>query len=243
MNRLLHFLNTTIGRKLLVALSGIFLVLFVIGHVVGNLTVYIGPSALNGYAHWLQENPLLWFIRLGMLIIVSVHIALAIKVSLESIGARKQGYQSGRTLYQLLVDHRMMISGLLLFLFIIGHIAHLTLGVGVGEYFNRVDERGFVDVYARVVIGFQNPFIAWGYIVSMVLLAVHLKHSVRALFQTLGFFHENYFSFYELLSWAIAIFVFIGLCSIPVAVQFGLIEAAQSTLNALFPWANPGSAA
>ena len=243
MNRLLHFLNTTIGRKLLVALSGIFLVLFVIGHVVGNLTVYIGPSALNGYAHWLQENPLLWFIRFGMLIIVSVHIALAIKVSLESIGARKQGYQSGRTIFQLLVDHRMMISGLLLLLFIIGHIAHLTLGVGVGEYFNRVDERGFVDVYARVVIGFKNPFIAWSYIVSMVLLAVHLKHSVRALFQTLGFFHENYFSFYELLSWAIAIFVFIGLCSIPFAVQFDLIDAAQSTVNALFPWVNPGSAA
>lgn len=243
MNRLFHLLNTTIGRKLIVALSGIFLLLFVIGHVVGNLTVYIGPSSLNSYAHWLQESPILWFVRLGMLAIVFIHIALAIKVSLESLGARKQGYQSGRSFLAVLIEHRMMISGLLLLFFIIGHIAHLTLGVGVGEYFNRVDERGFVDVYARVVIGFQNPFIAWSYIISMLLLAVHLKHSVRALFQTLGFFNENYFSFFEFLSWVIAIFVFIGLCSIPVAVQLGVVNDAQSALNPYFQWFNPGSVA
>lgn len=238
MNRLFHLLNTTIGRKLMVSFSGIFLLLFVIGHVIGNLTVYIGPSSLNSYAHWLQESPILWFVRLGMLAIVLLHIALAIKVSAESISARKQGYQSGQTLFQVLVEHRMMITGLLLLLFIIAHIAHLTLGVGVGEYFNRVDERGFVDVYARVVIGFQNPFIAWSYIISMVLLAVHMKHSIRALFQTMGFFQENYFSFFEFLSWAIAILVFIGLCSIPVTVQLGLVNEAQSALNSYFQGIN-----
>ncbi|MBC8211774.1 MAG: succinate dehydrogenase cytochrome b subunit [Gammaproteobacteria bacterium] len=231
MNRLLNLLNTSIGRKLVVAISGIFLLLFVIGHALGNLTIYIGPSALNSYAHWLQQSPMLWLVRLGMLAIVTLHLWLGIKVSLENRSARRIAYQAGSSLWQRLFEQRMLISGLIIFIFIVAHVAHLTLGAAADATFYRVDERGFVDVYARLVTAFQTPTIAWSYITAMLLVGIHLKHSVRALFQTMGFFHDNYFSLFEGLSWLIVLFVVIGLCSIPLAIQFGWLNHAVAGLS------------
>ena len=224
MNRLFNLLNSTIGRKLVVALSGIILLLFVIGHAVGNLTIYIGSSAINGYAHWLQNSPMLWFVRLAMLAIVIGHIWLGVRVTLENSRARNISYAAGQTRFKRIIERYMAISGLLILLFILGHIAQMTLGLGADDTFYRVDELGYLDVYARVIFSFQNPLIAYSYIAAMLLLGIHLKHSVRALFQTLGLFHDNYFSFYELVSWLITLFVVIVLCSIPIAVQLGLLD-------------------
>ena len=230
MNRLLHLLNTTIGRKLIVALSGVVLVLFVIGHAVGNLTLYMGSDALNAYAHFLQSSPVLWFVRAAMLAIVIAHILLAVAVSKENKRARHMRYCARRSALQIFMDNRMVISGIVLLVFIIAHVAHLTIGVGVGDVFAWLDHRGYKDVFARVVIGFENPLVAWGYILAMLLLGIHLQHSVRALFQTLGFFHDNYFDIYHALAWIITVFVVLALGSIPLVIQLGLIESPQQFL-------------
>ncbi len=227
MNRLLHLINTTIGRKLIVALSGVVLVLFVVGHAVGNLTLYMGSDALNAYAHFLQSSPVLWFVRAAMLAVVLAHILLAVAVSKENKRARRMRYCARRSPMQIFMDNRMVISGIVLLIFIVAHVLHLTVGMGVGEVFNWLDERGYKDVFARVVLGFENPLVAWSYIAAMLLLAVHLQHSVRALFQTLGFFSENYFDIYEALAWIITIFVVLALGSIPLVVQLGLIDSPQ----------------
>jgi len=227
MNRLLRLLNTTIGRKLLVAFSGLLLLTFLLGHVAGNLTIFIGPSALNSYAHWLQESSMLWFVRLGLLTIVAIHLWLGLRVTRENSTARSIGYRNNRPLSQWLIDHHMLLSGLIILLFIIGHIAHLTLGFGGEDHFYRLDGRGYIDVAARVILGFQNPIIAWSYIAAMGFMVFHLKHSIRALFQTMGFFHENYFSLFEFIAWSITLFIVIGLLSIPLAVQFGLLNESQ----------------
>lgn len=89
MNGLLHLLNTTNGRKQILGFSGLFLLLFIIGHVVGNLTLYMGSSALNSYAHWLQSGAMLWFLHAGMLLIITAYLLLAIKVSIDSRLARR----------------------------------------------------------------------------------------------------------------------------------------------------------
>ena len=219
MNRLLHLLRTTIGRKLIVAVTGIVLILFIIGHVSGNMTIFVGQSALNNYAHFLQTNPMLWVVRLAMLAIVLLHIALGIAVTRENRAARSETYHSGFPWYLRVYHSRMIISGLVLLVFIIGHVAHLTLGAGVGEVFHLKDSSGNVDLYSRVVTTFQNTWIAGIYICVMLLLAMHLKHTVRAVFQTLGFFRENYFEFFELLSWAVTLVVVAGFVSIPLSVQ------------------------
>lgn len=224
MNRFWHLINTTIGRKLIVALSGIFLVLFLLGHMLGNLTIYLGADALNDYAHWLQSSPALWLVRAIMLAIVLVHIILAIRVTRENRAARTYRYQccEGRWLW--LYQKRMIISGVVVLIFIIGHILHLTAGAGIGPLFRLLDAHGHADVYNRVVGSFQSPWLAWSYVIAMLFVSVHLKHSIRALFQTLGFFHENFFGFFELLSWVITIMVCAGLISIPLAVQFNLLQ-------------------
>jgi len=224
MNRLLHLLQTTIGRKLIVAVTGIVLILFVIGHISGNLAIYFGQSALNNYAHFLQTNPMLWGVRAAMLAIVLLHIALGIAVTRENSVARPVSYHVACPWYLRLYQRRMIFSGLVLMVFIVGHIVHLTLGAGVGEVYELKDVSGHVDVYTRVVSAFQNAWIAWAYIIAMLLLAMHLKHTVRALFQSLGFFRENYFGFYAFLSWVITLSVVGGFISIPLSVQLGLLE-------------------
>ena len=221
MNRLLHLLRTTIGRKLIVAATGIVLILFVIGHVSGNMTIYVGQSALNNYAHFLQASPMLWVVRLTMLAIVLLHIALGIAVTSENRIAKPETRHAGYPWYLRLYQRRMIISGLVLLVFVVSHVAHLTLGAGVGEVFHLKDAGGHVDVYSRVVSVFQNSWIAWAYIVAMLLLAMHLKHTVRAVFQTLGFFRENYFEFFEFLSWVVTMAVVGGFISIPLSVQLG----------------------
>jgi len=221
MNRLRHLLGTTIGRKLVVALTGIVLILFVVGHVSGNLTIYIGQSALNNYAHFLQSNPMLWVLRLVMLAMFILHIALGVSVMRENHLARPEPRHSGQSWYLRLYQHRMMISGLVLLAFVAAHVAHLTLGAGIGEVFRLKDASGYMDVYSRVVTGFHNAWIAWAYIAAMLLLAIHLKHSVRAVFQTLGFSRENHFEFFEFLSWMVALAVTGGFISIPLSVQLG----------------------
>ena len=229
MNRFWHLINTTIGRKLIVASSGIVLVLFLLGHMMGNLTIYLGADALNNYAHWLQSSPALWLIRAIMLAVVLVHIILAIRVTRENQAARTCRYQHCEGRWLRLYRKRMIISGVVVLIFVIGHILHLTAGAGIEQLFRLLDARGHADVYNRVVGSFQSPWLAWSYVFAMLFVSVHLKHSVRALFQTLGFFHENFFGFFELLSWVITIMVCAGLISIPLAVQFNLLQPDLAT--------------
>jgi succinate dehydrogenase / fumarate reductase cytochrome b subunit len=167
---------------------------------------------------------MLWLVRLAMLAIVLLHIALGVAVTLENSVARPKIYQAGNPWYLRLYQKRMIISGLVLLAFIVGHVAHLTLGVGVGEVFALKDGNGYADVYSRVVTTFENGWIAWAYIIAMLLLAMHLKHTLRALFQTLGFFRENYFDFFEFLSWVVTLAVVAGFISIPLSVQLGWVR-------------------
>jgi succinate dehydrogenase / fumarate reductase cytochrome b subunit len=204
-----------------VALTGIVLIMFVVGHISGNLTIYIGQSALNNYAHFLQNNPMLWVLRVVMLTIFMLHIALGVSVMRENRMARAKINHAGQSWYLRLYQNRMMISGLVLLAFVAAHVAHLTLGAGIGEVFRLKDASGYMDVYSRVVTGFHNAWIAWAYIAAMLLLAIHLKHSVRAVFQTLGFSRENHFEFFEFLSWMVALAVTGGFISIPLSVQLG----------------------
>ena len=114
MNRLWRLLRTTIGRKLIVALTGIVLILFIVGHISGNLTIYIGQSALNNYAHFLQTNPILWVVRLAMLAIVMLHIALGVAVTRENRLARLETCHAGQSWYLRLYQRRMIIKGSML---------------------------------------------------------------------------------------------------------------------------------
>lgn len=209
---------------MIVAFSGLVLVLFLIGHMLGNLSIYFGSDALNSYAHWLQSSPALWLVRGLMVLIVLLHMLIAMQVSQENRQARRQNYRRCENRFLWLYNRRMVFSGLVVLIFIFVHVGHLTLGIGIGHLVGMLDSQGHVHVYNRIVGSFQSPLLAWGYVIGMLFVAVHLKHSIRGMFQTLGFFNENYFTFFEALSWMIALAVLGGLISIPLAAQFGLLQ-------------------
>jgi succinate dehydrogenase / fumarate reductase cytochrome b subunit len=221
MSRLLHLFNTLIGSKLAMALSGLALVAFLIGHLLGNLAVYQGPEAINAYGAWLQGHPLLWGIRIGLLVIVLIHIAFAIKLTLANRRARPQRYAAGNRSGVSIAAATMLISGLLVLGFIIFHLLHLTVGA-VGPGLSQ-DALGRLDIHANVVRGFGVPWIAALYIFAMLVIGLHLSHAIQSALQTLGFRVQHAGRGLYWLPPVLAGLITLGFISIPVAVQIGLI--------------------
>jgi succinate dehydrogenase / fumarate reductase cytochrome b subunit len=222
MFRLIHLFQTSIGTKQLMALTGIVLVLFALGHMLGNMTVYQGPEMINAYAAWLQGHPLLWVFRVTMLAIVALHIALAIRVARENRAARPQAYARKTSLQATLASRSMLGTGIVITVFIIYHLLHLTAHQ-VGPV-SQFEPEGRMDVYANLVNGFSNPWIAWGYVLGMLLLGLHLSHAIQSFLQTLGLTHHNWEQAIRIASPALAWLIALGFISIPVAVQFGLLS-------------------
>lgn len=224
MYRLLHLFRTSIGSKLVVAATGLLLLTFLIGHMVGNLKVFQGAAALNEYAAWLQGHPLLWVLRLGILAIFVVHVLTTVRLARENRAARPTRYVRHAQVQLGLAARFMLASGLLILAFLGFHLLHLTLGEVGPAVFEARDRAGRPDVYARVVAGFQRPWLAATYLVAMGLLGVHLWHAVASLFQTLGFNHESYQALLRVLAPGLALVVVLGFAAVPFSVWLGWVD-------------------
>lgn len=229
---------TSVGSKIVVALTGLALVGFVIVHMLGNLQIFIGPEALNDYAHFLKSVPeILWAARIGLLTLFVVHVVLAVQLRLNSDRTRQTPYVYERKLVTTRSARYMLISGLMVLFFILYHLAHFTLGwtqsvtvldEATGRsvsrtFFELRDPKGYQDVYAMVIYGFQQPMVSGLYIIAQLLLAMHLYHGVSSAFQTLGI---NHYRINAILSWVgpvLAAVIAIGNISIPVAILTGAI--------------------
>lgn len=203
------------------SVTGAVLTLFVVGHMLGNLQLYLGPEALNHYARLLRvEPPLLWTIRLVLLACVLLHAATGTVLWFENRAARPEGYACFRTVKATIASRTMLYSGLIVAGFIVYHLLHLTFG--------RIEPRGYVmeegNVYANVVQGFRDPFISGLYIVGQLLLYFHLSHGIQSLFQSLGWKGASYSGRIERLGSVVAFLVTAGNISMPVAVLVGLIR-------------------
>jgi succinate dehydrogenase / fumarate reductase cytochrome b subunit len=207
MNLVGNLFGSSIGRKILMALTGLVLIGFVVGHLVGNLQVFSHPDKLNGYAHFLQSlGPTLWFARIGLLVCVAIHIWAATVLTLESKRARGTEPYGVKTWIQATLSSRYMRwTGYVVLAFILYHLAHFTVGAAqtatfketlpaytmVGDYhilgFTVVEAGTKVhDVHSMVVLGFQAPLVALFYILAVGLLSLHLLHGMDSLFQTVG---------------------------------------------------------
>lgn len=226
MNWLLRGLKSSIGLKYVMAVTGLLLLLFVIAHLAGNLQVYAGPQQINDYAAQLKGlGPILWLMRGGLLAIFAIHIAAAIALTRRNRKARSQPYAVQR-FPQSTTSSRMMVStGIVVLLFVIYHLMHFTLGVGIRpDFFAFKDEAGRHDVYSMMVAGFQQLPIALMYIVSMVGLGIHLMHGAASLFQSLGWNQPKYRTFTKLAMRGLVAIIIIGNISMPVAALTGLLE-------------------
>jgi succinate dehydrogenase cytochrome b subunit len=225
---LANFYASSIGKKAIVALTGLVLVGFLVGHLAGNLLVFQGPEATNAYAHKLQGlGPLLWAARLGLLAAVGLHIVATVHLTAQNRAARPETYLVDATLRASRSSKIMLWSGLTIAAFVIYHLMHFTWGT-----FNRFREPdgpyvladGRPDVYRMVVDGFREPGNSFFYAIALGLLCSHLTHGVPSVFQTLGLTSPGSRKFIQGAGVAFAILLFAGYLSIPVSVLLGWLH-------------------
>lgn len=222
---------STIGTKTVVAVTGVLLVLFVVGHMLGNLQIYLGPDAINSYAAFLKSKPgPLWAARLGLLAALLLHMAGIAKLTLANRSARPVAYAQQKPVQSTLASRTMLLSGAILFAFVIFHLLHFTVGVTHPEHFQLRDVLGRHDVYSMTILGFQQPLVSLSYIIAMGLLGMHLGHGVASLFQTTGLRNPQFLPLIELIGRVAAVIVVLGNISIPLAALLGLIEPTQARL-------------
>jgi succinate dehydrogenase / fumarate reductase cytochrome b subunit len=227
MNSLKLLVTSSIGKKILMALTGLALFGFVVGHMVGNLQIFLGPDVLNGYAAFLKSKPaLIWGARIGLLACVALHIICAIALTKENRKAAASSDNPSRTAHKASYASRTMIwSGLIVLTFILYHLAHFTVGWIDGEYLTFRDTQGRHDVYQMVVRGFSNVGVSLFYVASMFLLCTHLSHGMSSLFQSLGVRNKQNEKLFDTVAKLSAAIIFVGNCSIPFFVLTGVLKA------------------
>jgi succinate dehydrogenase / fumarate reductase cytochrome b subunit len=218
MSQSLGYFSSTLGKKVLMAVTGIILFGFVVGHMLGNLQIYLGAEQLNHYAELLQANkPFLWSFRLVMLFCVAVHIIAAVQVWLRNRAARPVKYRVFNPPGLDYAARTMVWSGPILALFITYHLLDFTVGATNPDFI-----RG--DVYHNVVASFSHPVIALFYVVANLLLAFHLYHGLWSLFQTFGWDHHTYGALRRYAAVFFAVLIGAGNISIPLAVLTGFVK-------------------
>jgi succinate dehydrogenase / fumarate reductase cytochrome b subunit len=224
-------LSSTVGTKFLVALTGALLVAFVIGHMLGNLQIYLGPEAINSYAVFLKSKPgLLWGARLGLLAAVIIHIWGISRLSLRNQEARPESYALKRAVASSFSSRTMLLSGAVLLAFIVYHLLHFTIGATNPQQFRLIDELGRHDVYSMTILGFQQPLVAISYILAMGILGLHLAHGVASIFHSMGWSRPKTAPLIELAGRLVALLLVIGNISIPISALLGWIQPTQGAL-------------
>lgn len=209
-------LSTSIGKKFVVAITGLGLSLFLIVHLLGNLQFFAGPEQFNHYAHTIKSLPvLLWGARLGLLTFFVVHIGLVIQLKRRNFAARPVRYAYEDTVQASAASRSMLITGSIILVYVIFHLAHFTVGVTHPEHFRLVDNQGQHDVYQMVRLGFLDPKVSAFYILAMAALAVHLSHGFASMFQTLGLVNPKQNCGLRKLAHLLALFLFIGSSAVP----------------------------
>jgi succinate dehydrogenase / fumarate reductase cytochrome b subunit len=225
MNVLAQLCTSSLGKKYLMAVTGAGLFLFVIGHLLGNLQIFLGPDAINRYAHFLQTNKeILWPTRIGLLVFVAVHIWASVALTLENRAARDVPYAVRKVVDASYASRTMIWSGLIVAAFVVYHLLHFTAHVTHPQYREFYDQAGRHDVYAMMVTGFSSWWVSGFYVVSMALLCWHLSHGVRAMFQSVGLRTETNETVIERFATISAAAIFIGYVSIPAAVLAGWVR-------------------
>jgi len=220
---------SSIGKKTIVATTGILLVFFVLGHLLGNMTVFLGPDVLNAYAQKLHDlGPALWVIRIGLLGILVGHIYFTMLLWKENQRSNPKKYIAADPIKTTVFSRTMRLSGLVVLAFIVYHLLHFTAlqpGInGVGDFSKlqtTLHGETVPDVYATMVLGFRVWWVALAYLIAQGLLFMHLSHGLSAMFQSLGLRNHVWWPRIRAFAAVASALIFLGYASIPVAVLAG----------------------
>jgi succinate dehydrogenase / fumarate reductase cytochrome b subunit len=222
--------TSSVGKKWIVAMTGLAIIGFLVGHLAGNLLIFLGAEHTNAYAHFLKSNiEILWGARIGLIVMFILHVYTAIKLSAENKAARPVQYANSTPYKASLASRYMLLSGITILVFVIYHLLHFTLLVPsinlTGTNFSELHtDVGHHDVYTMIITGFSQPIIAGFYILAMFLVSVHVSHAATAVFQSTGIRTVVNQPLFDKISYGLAIFFFVGFSSIPVSVLLGIIK-------------------
>lgn len=225
MRRLFTFFRSSIGMKAVMAVTGLILVLFVIGHMVGNLKVFQGPEKFDAYAEFLREvgeplvgyGQLLWVARIVLLASVIAHIGAALQLTRVGVAARPVRYQRWTPDASTYASRTMRWGGVIIFAFVVYHLLHLTFGAAHPDFVPGA-------AYHNVLAGFRTWPVTVAYVVAVTALGFHLYHGVWSVFQSLGANHPDYNRYRRPVAGAVAAVVTLGFITVPIAVVTGLVR-------------------
>lgn len=215
--RPLQFLESSIGKKVMVALAGILLCGFLVTHLAGNMFLFVGGAAFNHYAELLEANPLIPVAEAGLLVLFLVHIALSVRAKLANAAARPVAYAYGADKGARTPGSRTMtVSGSLILLFLVIHVATVKFRVG--------GSKG-TDLFAHLTGWFADPLYSGFYVLALIGVGLHLSHGVQSAFQTLGVSHPRYTPLIKKVGLAFALIVGLAFASMPI--YFGFLGGAK----------------
>lgn len=225
MSWLVSIYRSSLGKKAAMAVTGLALFGFVLGHMAGNLKAFLGAEELNHYAEWLREvgtplvphGGLLWIARLGLLAAVAVHVVAAVQLTVQNRRARPQGYRRRKGVQLDYASRTMRASGVLILIHVVYHLMHFTWGNAHPDFVPG-------DPYHNLVVGFQVVPVSLVYIAANLLLGIHLYHGLWSLFQSLGWSHPRYNPWRRGFAVAFSLIVTVGFVSVPLGVLFGVIS-------------------
>ncbi len=219
-HRAFHFCQESLGKKVVMAVTGVVLFGYLVGHLLGNMQVYLGAEKMDGYAAFLHSMPaLLWGVRVLLIVSIAGHIVSSIQLARLKNAARPVSYVKKEAIASSYASRTMMWSGPIIALFVIFHILDLTAGTAGAPQFQEL------RAYENLVYSFRRIPVAAFYIVAMLLLCMHLYHGLWSMFQSMGISHPRYTPIIKRAAAWVAILMAIGFISIPVSVLTGLVGA------------------
>ncbi|MGF1541235.1 MAG: succinate dehydrogenase cytochrome b subunit [Pleurocapsa sp.] len=224
--KLINFYTSPIGKKIITGITGLGLSLFVLVHMTGNLVLFTSTSAYNQLAHFIDSlGILLYLFEFILLGLVVFHVTIAISIKLNARQARPVGYQQltskGKPSKQSLSSRTMIVTGSVLFIFLVLHLLTLKFGVYYSTAINGVKMR---DLARLVIEQFQNPLYTFGYVAVMLLLGLHLRHGIWSGLQSLGAMNANLSPIIYTIALILALLIATGFLILPLAIYFGFVS-------------------
>jgi succinate dehydrogenase / fumarate reductase, cytochrome b subunit len=221
MSWITNFLTSSLGKKIIMSLTGLFLIVFLVVHLTGNLQLMYddGGEAFNVYAHFMTTNELIIFLSYGLYAFILLHIIQGILIALQNRGARKKGYAVANRKSNTFASRNMALLGLLVFFFLAVHMGDFWYKMKFTGELDMITYAGYdfavKDLYGRVNTAFQEWWIVLIYVLGLIALALHLWHGFQSAFQTLGLNHKKYTPIIKGLGKIYSIVIPLGFAIIP----------------------------
>jgi succinate dehydrogenase cytochrome b subunit len=219
-NRIATFWQSTNGKKVVMAITGAMMFLFLIGHLLGNLLIFEGPATINAYARFLHfDGSLLWIIRSTLILAILLHILATVQLGVRNWKARPIGYSRKEAINSSYASRTMYWSGPIVLAFIIFHLLEFTSGT-IHPHSTFLPG----DAYHNVVAGFQVWWVSAWYIFALILLGFHLRHGLWSMFQSVGLAHPRHTQNMKRAAFWIATLIILGYISIPISILLGFVK-------------------